>query len=89
MHAAAMLAIANGLVMIWGFVVDPLLTSRFTRQAKNSRRMSAYNRGILSAAGTIRAIAARPEIFEFESEPDKLLLAVAKGIEQAVAELDA
>lgn len=84
-HVGAMLAISNGLMMAWGLVIDPLLTDRFTQQAKKARRMSAYNRGVMAAASTIRAIAARSELLDLDYEPAELLLAVARGIEQGAA----
>jgi hypothetical protein len=84
-----MLAISNGLLLIWGFFIDPLLTDRFTQQAKSVRHMRAYNRGVLAAAATVRTIAARPELLDFDYEPAELLLAVARGIEQGIREPDA
>lgn len=83
-HIGAMLGLSNGLMLLWGFVVDPLLTGHATQQAKDSRRMQSYHRGVLAAAGTIRTIAARPELAEFKGEPADVLLAVARGFEQAV-----
>jgi hypothetical protein len=70
------------LLLVWTFVVDPLLTGRFARRAKKSPYMRGYEQGVLTTLETIRTIAAWPRINEFDGTPAEVLLVVAGSVKR-------
>jgi hypothetical protein len=79
------MVVAVAIATLWILAVDPLLTCG-TRKPAN---LAAWERGALATAGTIRAIAARPELIQaFRDDPEDALLALASGIEQGTTNHD-
>jgi hypothetical protein len=79
------MVVAVAIAAFWVVAVDPLLTLGYRKPA----RLAAWERGALATAGTIRAIAAHPELMQlFRDDPEGALLALASGIEQGTTNHD-